>query len=73
MLRRRGAEVVTAAAMSMVPLADDARLRAATEDVIDAPPDILIATTGIGFRGWVEAAEGWGVAETLLASLGKAE
>src|SRR5947209_1691757 len=72
MLRRRGAEVVTGAAMSMVPLADDARLRAATEDVIDAPPDILIATTGIGFRGWVEAAEGWGVAETLLASLDKA-
>ncbi len=72
MLRRRGAEVVAAAAMRMVPLADDARLRAATEDVIDAPPDVLIATTGIGFRGWVEAAEGWGVAEALLAALGKA-
>jgi uroporphyrinogen-III synthase len=72
MLRRRGAEVVAAAAMNMVPLADDVRLRAATEDVIDAPPDVLIATTGIGFRGWVEAAEGWGVAEALLAALGKA-
>jgi uroporphyrinogen-III synthase len=72
MLRRRGAEVVTAAAMSMVPLADDVRLRAATDDVIDAPPDVLIATTGIGFRGWVEAAEGWGVAEQLLAALSKA-
>ncbi len=72
MLRRRGAEVVAAAAMSMVPLADDVRLRAATDDVIDAPPDVLIATTGIGFRGWVEAAEGWGVAEALLAALGKA-
>jgi len=72
MLRRRGAEVVTGAAMSMVPLADDVRLRAATHDVIDAPPDVLIATTGIGFRGWVEAAEGWGVAEQLLAALSKA-
>ena len=58
--------------MNMVPISDDVRLRAATEDVIDAPPDILIATTGIGFRGWVEAAEGWGVAEALLAALGKA-
>ena len=27
----------------------------------------LVATTGIGFRGWVEAAEGWGLAEELLA------
>jgi uroporphyrinogen-III synthase len=71
MLRRRGAEVVAAAAMEMVPLADDARLRAATEEVIANPPDILIATTGIGFRGWVEAAEGWGMAEALLAALGK--
>ncbi|MGB6205684.1 uroporphyrinogen-III synthase [Mycobacterium sp.] len=69
MLRRRGADVVTAAAIHMVPLADDARLRAATEDVIATPPDVLIATTGIGFRGWVEAAGSWGLAEELLDAL----
>jgi uroporphyrinogen-III synthase len=72
MLRRRGADVVAAAAIQMVPLADDERLRAATEDVIATPPDILIATTGIGFRGWVAAAGSWGLAEPLLASLGSA-
>ncbi len=71
-LRRRGAEVVTAAAISMVPLSDDVRLREMTDAVIASPPDMLIATTGIGFRGWVEAAEGWGVAEPLLAALGGA-
>jgi uroporphyrinogen-III synthase len=69
MLRRRGADVVAAAAIHMVPLADDARLRAATEDVIATPPDVLIATTGIGFRGWVEAAGSWGLAEELLNAL----
>lgn len=69
MLRRRGADVVTAAAIHMVPLADDARLRTATEDVIATPPDVLIATTGIGFRGWVEAAGSWGLAEQLLDAL----
>jgi uroporphyrinogen-III synthase len=53
----------------MVPLSDDARLRAATDDVIATPPDILIATTGIGFRGWVEAAGSWGFAEALLDAL----
>jgi uroporphyrinogen-III synthase len=72
MLRRRGADIVTAAAIRMVPLADDARLRAATENVIATPPDILIATTGIGFRGWVAAAGSWGFAEALLDALGKA-
>ncbi|MDF0528833.1 uroporphyrinogen-III synthase [Tsukamurella sp. 8F] len=71
-LRRRGAGIVTAAAIHMVPLADDARLRTATDEVLATPPDLLIATTGIGFRGWVEAAEGWGVAESLLAALGSA-
>jgi uroporphyrinogen-III synthase len=69
MLRRRGADVVTAAAIHMVPLADDTRLRAATEDVIATPPDVLIATTGIGFRGWVEAAGSWGLADDLLDAL----
>jgi uroporphyrinogen-III synthase len=72
MLHRRGADVVAAAAIQMVPLADDARLRAATETVIATPPDILIATTGIGFRGWVAAAANWGVADMLLEALGSA-
>lgn len=69
MLSRRGADVVAAAAIEMAPLADDERLRAATEDLIATPPDILIATTGIGFRGWVAAAGSWGVAEALLDAL----
>ena len=56
----------------MVPLPDDDELRAHTEALIDVPPDIVIATTGIGFRGWVAAADGWGLANELLAALGKA-
>jgi uroporphyrinogen-III synthase len=69
MLHRRGADVVTAAAIHMVPLSDDARLRAVTDDVIATPPDVLIATTGIGFRGWMAAAGSWGLAEQLLDAL----
>ncbi|GAB3135905.1 uroporphyrinogen-III synthase [Tsukamurella serpentis] len=70
MLERRGAAVVAAPAIAMVPLSDDERLRAATDELLGDPPDLLVATTGIGFRGWLEAAEGWGVAERLLAGLG---
>ncbi|MCV7082011.1 uroporphyrinogen-III synthase, partial [Mycolicibacterium insubricum] len=40
-----------------------------TDALIDEPPQLLIATTGIGFRGWIEAAEGWGQADALLAAL----
>ncbi|KUI35902.1 bifunctional uroporphyrinogen-III synthetase/response regulator domain protein [Mycobacterium sp. IS-1590] len=72
LLRRRGATVTSAAAIQMVPLPDDDELRANTESLIDVPPDIVIATTGIGFRGWVAAADGWGLANDLTAALAKA-
>jgi uroporphyrinogen-III synthase len=56
----------------MVPLPDDEQLRAHTEALIGAPPDIVVATTGIGFRGWFAAADGWGLSDDLLGALGKA-
>ncbi|MGE3285479.1 MAG: uroporphyrinogen-III synthase [Pseudonocardia sp.] len=70
MLERRGACVLHGPAIRIVPLADDTRLREATEGLVARPPDITVATTGIGFRGWVEAADGWGVGEDLLKALG---
>lgn len=70
MLERRGAAVQHGAALRIVPLADDAELFTATRGLIAAPPDITVATTGIGFRGWVEAADGWGIGEELIAALG---
>nr|WP_090277649.1 uroporphyrinogen-III synthase [Mycolicibacterium komanii]CRL72472.1 bifunctional uroporphyrinogen-III synthetase/response regulator domain-containing protein [Mycolicibacterium komanii] len=72
LLRRRGATVTSAAAIQMVPLPDDDELRAHTEALIDVPPNIVIATTGIGFRGWIAAADGWGLAGDLTAALAKA-
>jgi uroporphyrinogen-III synthase len=69
MLERRGAVVLHGPTLRIVPLADDAELLAATEALIHTPPDVAIATTGIGFRGWVEAAEGWGLGERLLTAL----
>lgn len=69
LLQRRGAAVSSAAAITMVPLPDDDALRANTEALIASPPDIVIATTGIGLRGWIEAADGWGLAGDLTAAL----
>ncbi|MFF1766374.1 uroporphyrinogen-III synthase [Streptomyces sp. NPDC058249] len=69
LLQRRGASVVHAPALRIVPLADDSELLAATKELIDQAPDVVVATTAIGFRGWVEAADGWGLGEDLIARL----
>jgi uroporphyrinogen-III synthase len=69
LLERRGATVVLASAIRIVPLADDAELLHATKVCLDAPLDAVVATTGIGFRGWMEAAEGWGLGERLVTHL----
>ncbi|WP_428934684.1 uroporphyrinogen-III synthase [Streptomyces sp. ACT015] len=73
LLRRRGATVLHAPALRTVPLADDTELRAATADLVERPPDLAVATTAVGFRGWLEAAAGWGLAEPLLDRLRGAE
>jgi uroporphyrinogen-III synthase len=71
-LERRGARVVSAPAILIVPLADDGELREATRRCLDTRLDIVIATTGIGFRGWVEAADAWGLGEDLIKAVGQA-
>ncbi|MFE2295273.1 uroporphyrinogen-III synthase [Streptomyces sp. NPDC059452] len=69
LLKRRGAAVQHAPALRIVPLADDSELLTATRELIDRAPDVVVATTAIGFRGWVEAADGWGIGDALLERL----
>jgi uroporphyrinogen-III synthase len=69
---RRGATVTRAPILRIVPLEDDVELHAATVRVIERPPDDVIVTTAIGFRGWVEAADAGGLAPDLLRVLGTA-
>jgi uroporphyrinogen-III synthase len=62
LLERRGAKVMSAPTMRIVPLGEDAALRAATEACLADPQlDYVVATTGIGWRGWMNAAESWGL------------
>ena len=72
LLRRRGATVVHGPCMDTQYLADDDDLRQATLDVIESPPDVVVATTGIGVRAWLETAEAWGMGPALMAALGQA-
>jgi uroporphyrinogen-III synthase len=68
-LVRRGATVVCAATLGVVPHVDEQRLLARTRELIADPVDTLVVTTGIGFRGWLDTAETAGLAEELLAVL----
>lgn len=69
MLTRRGAAVVLAPALRTVPLSDDTELRDATRRCLQAPVDFTVASTGIGFRGWIDAADGWGLKTDLIRRL----
>ncbi|WP_327290926.1 uroporphyrinogen-III synthase [Streptomyces sp. NBC_01198] len=73
LLERRGAAVLRAPVLRIVPLPDDAELMARTKQLLDDAPDVVVATTAIGFRGWIEAADGWGLGEALLRRLGEVE
>jgi len=72
LLRRRGAEVEWAPALVIGPH-DDAGLRAATLAIVESPPEILVATTGLGVRRWFDAAASWGLLRPLLDALARAE
>lgn len=71
-LERRGATVRHAPALSMVPSADEPLLLEATRALLAAPPDVLVVTTGVGFRAWIEAVDAHGLADELLGVLGAA-
>ena len=71
-LQRRGAVVRYAPALSMVPNESDTLLIAGTRALLADPPDIAVVTTGIGFRAWIEAADAVGLADELVAALGRA-
>lgn len=65
LLRRKGAEVLHGPTMRIVPLADDTRLADTTRALLAAPPGVVLATTGQGFRGWLDVAAEWGLGEAL--------
>jgi uroporphyrinogen-III synthase len=74
MLERRGATVESAPVLSIgTGGIDEESLKEATKAVIASPVDVFVATTGIGIRGWFEAARSWGLLDDLLNVLGRAE
>ncbi|AOW91959.1 uroporphyrinogen III synthase [Rhodococcus sp. WMMA185] len=69
LLERHGARVTHTPAIHVLPLVDDSELRSRTSAVIASPPDLLVVSTAVGFRGWLDAARAWGQEDALLAAL----
>lgn len=68
-LRRRGAAVIEAPLLRYVNHDDTAQVRGTTLACVARPPDYLVVTTGHGWRGWLQAADRWQLAEPVLAAL----
>lgn len=66
---RRGARVLHAPTLRIVPLVEDEQLLRATNRALAQPPADVIVTTAIGLRGWIEAVDAAGRAHDLLDTL----
>lgn len=69
MWSRLGAEVLLGPTISTVKVPDPELLRRRSDEIIDDPPDFVIANTGVGMRTWLATAEEWGVKQKLVAAL----
>lgn len=73
LFHRRGADTVHGPTLRIESAPDDEALRAATFEIIDQPPDYLLASTGFGMRTWLSAADGWGARAQLMEALGQSK
>ncbi|HZM30521.1 MAG TPA: molybdopterin dinucleotide binding domain-containing protein [Acidimicrobiales bacterium] len=69
MLERRGATVLHGPAIRTHPVAVGRDLAGALDAVVARPPAVTVLSTGIGVRGFIEAAEALGRAEALVEAL----
>jgi uroporphyrinogen-III synthase len=68
-LERRGASVTIAPSIGVESHIDEEALLAQTRSIIDAGVDVVVLTTGIGFRGWLETADAAGLGGALVEAL----
>ena len=68
-LERRGAQVLHAPALTIVPNDHDDSLIDETRKLIAARPAVVLVTTGYGMRRWLEVADAAGLGGELTAAL----
>ncbi|MEV0397598.1 uroporphyrinogen-III synthase [Polymorphospora rubra] len=70
-LQRRGASVTIAASIGVESHIDEATVLDRTREFIAAPADVVVVTTGIGFRSWLDVAETSELGEELVEALSR--
>jgi len=70
---RRGAQVLHAPTIHLVNADADDPVISDTRAVIDAEPQLLLATTAYGIRRWFEVADASGLGDALLGTLASAD
>lgn len=73
LLRRRGARVVHGPSVRIDAFRPTEDVIRATRRAIEHRPEVVVLTTSVGVRSWVDAAEAAGLGEDLVATLGRAE
>ncbi|MCU1693497.1 MAG: bifunctional uroporphyrinogen-III synthetase/response regulator domain protein [Frankiales bacterium] len=68
-LQRRGARVLATPTVQIEQQADEPRLLEATRACLRAPLDVLIVTSALGLRGWLDASDREGVGQQLREHL----
>jgi uroporphyrinogen-III synthase len=66
---RRGAQALHAPTIRMANASSDEPVIADTRAIIEARPDVLLATTAYGVRRWFEVADAAGLGDDLLGAL----
>jgi uroporphyrinogen-III synthase len=69
LLERRGARIQHGPSIRTFPLFDEKGLHAATQAIVDDPPDIVVLITALGTRGWFAAAESIDMGDALHDAL----
>lgn len=72
-LQRKGATTIAAPALKLVPVDQDADVVTETRQMLAAHPDLMVVTTGYGFKRWWEVVEASGQADGVHAMLAAAD
>ena len=73
LLTSRGATCLHGPVIKTHPIGSEDDLVAATRVLVETPPDIVVLTTGVGVRGWLEAAEAAHLGDELRGVLDGAQ
>ncbi len=73
LLAGRGAVCLHGPVIKTHPLGSETDLMAATEELLSEPPDLVVLTTALGVRGWLEATDATPLGEALRELLAGTE